>query len=86
MHHGRQIGAIYYAQTAWRFTKPDSLYLNFHANMSSSWDLRLVVKADTLFGEAEHYSDAMPPSPIIIPLRATRTLCKRPPRRPPNER
>src|SRR5690349_24823949 len=43
----------YYVQTACRFSKPDSLSLNFHANMSSSWNVRLVAGQGTLLGEAE---------------------------------
>lgn len=76
----------YYAQTAWRFASPDSAYLNFHANMSGSWNLRLIIGHDSLIGEAEFYSDATPPSPIIIPIRASRTPCRPPSGKPPYKR
>lgn len=73
----------YYAQTAWRFVKPDSLYLNFHANMSDSWNVRLVARGDMLLGEAELYSDVASPTPVTLAIRGTRTPCRPPSGRPP---
>ena len=68
----------HYVLTVWRLARRDSIAIMLHANMSSSWMIRLRAvgtSADSLLGYAEHYSDVVSDHPWRIPLVARRTVC-----------